>query len=352
VTSKEAEDFLRSFRIHEPTEKEDPPSKERQPPIGKIPPGWKKFTSPEGGFTVLMPGDPKPRTDKSPGGVQTTYLAMDTKSKSAYSVSFQLTPPGVDPRDKKFRTAIFDQTAQGLSGATKGKIIKAEDIVHGELSGREYVVQAPGYFGVMRVYVVDNRFFIQVVGSTSQQETTTGASIFMPSLEVHDMLPGEKQPPSKQSKWREFTSKEDRFTIMMPSDPKISRQKGPGGGAVNTYVAATDANATVLVTVSDVPPKAQKSALDAAIKGYLSTAGAKVTRQQPVNMQKHQGQEIHFSNQFQTTGVARFFVIDNQVFTLAVTANAQSLPQEAQAFFNSFRTLGGGGIVPPKKKKF
>lgn len=337
----------------DPPQKKDPPSKEDRPkeePSGKVPDGWKSFASKENGFQVLFPGDPKSRTDKSPTGAQVnTFAAVGPSAKLICLVGVETIPAGVDIEDKQIRRTIFDNAAKGVTiGFPKSKITKEDEVMLREHAGREYEVQAPGFYGLLRVYLMNGRVYLQMAGSPTQAETMTGANIFFPSLQfTQPEAPDPKQPTKTPTAWKEFTSKEDRFSIMFPTEPKVTRNKTPFGQQ-NTYHAAQEDPQTIyVVSATDVPPKEQKFALDQAIKGYLgSIPGAKVTRQQPVPFQKYQGREIQFAGPKQSTGVTRFFLIDRQVFILAAVANGPTLPQDAQTFFNSFRVQGES----PKKK--
>jgi hypothetical protein len=126
-------------------------------------PSWERFTSREGGFSVLLPGTPMQRTKslKTPFGTvnMTMVLAMDPDAGSCYGVVYADFPADlVRPGNTD---DILDAVGMGMVQGAKGKLRDTKEIKFGAHPGRELEMELPGGTGIgrARVYLVKGRLY-------------------------------------------------------------------------------------------------------------------------------------------------------------------------------------------------
>ncbi len=114
---------------------------------------WIKYNSPEGRYSILLPGEPKLSTQESAmatGEKFTQYIAASRDSSGAVCMVGHFDfPPGT--------TFSFDDGRDGMVAAVKGTLISEKTISLGSYPGRELKVSAMGADG--NGYIVRARFY-------------------------------------------------------------------------------------------------------------------------------------------------------------------------------------------------
>jgi hypothetical protein len=137
----------------------------------------KVFSSKEGGFTVLLPGDPKAdvKKHKGPGGnkeVANHIFTVDQKT-AAYVVAYMIDPGLAKAGEAGIKKAL-ENARRGAEASTRGKPIdKDKPITLDGHPGLEFQLDVPN-LGIYRsrVYIVGDRFYqVSILGP---KEVATG----------------------------------------------------------------------------------------------------------------------------------------------------------------------------------
>jgi hypothetical protein len=132
---------------------------------------FKLFTSKEGKFTVLMPGQPKEEKSVDKAGateVTTNMFTCEVDSDRVVLVGFsELPPASSDPANVD---KVLDASAGSTERVVKGKILSLEKISLGKHPGREVQIEVPESKWIVKVhyYLVGTRLYqVYCIGPAS-----------------------------------------------------------------------------------------------------------------------------------------------------------------------------------------
>jgi hypothetical protein len=122
---------------------------------------WKEFTSPEGRFSVRMPGTPTDQAQKinSPVGTIELHVFVVEQSGAQYLVAYNDYPEAMvrsgDPEK------VLDGARNGVVANVRGKLVSEVKITLQQFPGREVRVMIPDGAQIMqtRLYFVKNRLY-------------------------------------------------------------------------------------------------------------------------------------------------------------------------------------------------
>jgi len=139
---------------------------------------WIKYNSPEGRYSVLLPGEPKLSTQEaaaSTGEKFTQYMAASEDSMAVYMVGYFDVAP-----DKTFS---FEKARDGFIAAVKGTLLSEKVISLAGYPGREANVSANGGSGAeyliqVRFYQVEKRIYVIqfIVAKSADAEVSAAKS--------------------------------------------------------------------------------------------------------------------------------------------------------------------------------
>jgi len=165
-----------------------PAQKEKKPaPAAKEEkPGWKKFTSREGGFSVLMPGTPVAKREAVPtplGPIATYFFSLEVQQGTNLTVSFAEVPQGLlglEGVDDLLLTMARDAAVKQVDG----KLLKDEPVkLNQRIPGREFQIDVGlGSILRMRVFLVQNRVYQIVAAGPKDYATGKDADKFLDSF--------------------------------------------------------------------------------------------------------------------------------------------------------------------------
>jgi len=137
---------------------------------------WKEFSSPDGGYRLLMPGTPKGET-RAQGGVTVNAQTVELKD-GAFLVSYTDLPAGTP-----FNS---DAAIQGMATTYQGKVLSQADYAIGGKPGKgfELEINQPKGFAVGRMAVVDNRLYQLLVIGANRRATDSEVQKFFDSFEL------------------------------------------------------------------------------------------------------------------------------------------------------------------------
>ncbi len=95
---------------------------------------WQNYTSPDGHYSVLMPGTPKSQSQQTAGF--TVHSDAVELSNSAYVVSYADLPRGA-PFD-------LDGPVKGAVNGMKAELVQSKEITMEGKPGREFTFKGPG----------------------------------------------------------------------------------------------------------------------------------------------------------------------------------------------------------------
>ena len=156
-------------------------------PAAAAPPAaqWKEFRSPDGGFVVLLPGEPS--LDRK--SMQTDFGAIDmhmytVASDNMYcSVAFYDVPTGIG----KTNDVLLEDTCNGfVKGANLTEKAERRAISLGAHPGREIIGESPdGAFLLMaRYYLVGKRIYLVMVGTAIAEASSPDVGRYLDSFRL------------------------------------------------------------------------------------------------------------------------------------------------------------------------
>lgn len=140
---------------------------------------WTSFTPDKGGFSVSMPGQPKPnmQTLNTPAGDMNTYFYTSTLEggKINYTVSYVDLPQGMTqmPAD-----LLLEAIGSGLTGDERVKVLNEQVINLESYPGRAFKIESQNRAIVHhRAYLVKQRIYQIAVEVPAAQEKTLSSDV-------------------------------------------------------------------------------------------------------------------------------------------------------------------------------
>jgi hypothetical protein len=146
---------------------------------------WKEFRSPEGGFVVLLPGEPTLDRKATPTdfGQIDMHMYTVTTANMYCSVAFYDVPAGLNkPVD-----TLLDDTCNGfVKGANLTEKAERRAIALGSHPGREIIGESPdGAFLLMaRYYLVGKRIYLVMVGTAIAEASSPEVGRYLDSFRL------------------------------------------------------------------------------------------------------------------------------------------------------------------------
>ena len=130
-------------------------------PAQEAQPQWKQFSSPEGGFTILMPVPPTQKSqtaDSAPMSLDAHFFTASLEEgKVTYTVSYTNLPEEMAQFPPNL---ILDSLSSRFTNDSKLKLLNQKDINLERYSGKEFKFEAPGEILVSyRAYLVEKRLY-------------------------------------------------------------------------------------------------------------------------------------------------------------------------------------------------
>jgi tetratricopeptide (TPR) repeat protein/S1-C subfamily serine protease len=125
---------------------------------------WQKFSSSDGGFSVLMPGKPQESIQRNSLSNLRVFIATQKSRSVVFEVNYnltniRLTDPANPSRSVTNPSPEFFK-GFGNSIVGKGRLLKEQDVRLNGYSGREIIFQtSDGLFNRIRLYYANQRFY-------------------------------------------------------------------------------------------------------------------------------------------------------------------------------------------------
>ncbi len=140
---------------------------------------WRKFTSVEGGFSVLMPGKPNNFSLKLNANAQENdvrgYAITQYQGTVGYLVVYHDFP--FKTLQKEQAIQLLDMFADGFVKGTKGNLLNQRRVTLKGYPGKEVAVEHENKIVKVRMYLVNQRLYIVGVEMTKEKEKNLSKSI-------------------------------------------------------------------------------------------------------------------------------------------------------------------------------
>ena len=150
------------------------------------------------------------------------------------------------------------------------------------------------------------------------------------------------------AQWINYTSPTGRYSVLMPSQPKLITQEGKtsSGGKVPQYVAvAEDSSATYMMAYFDYTA-ANSFSFDKARDGMLSNVKGTLLSEKSISLGGYPGREAKISgnnNGVEFLARVRFYDVNKRVYIIQFIVSKTNDTSEAAAtatkFFDSFKVV-------------
>lgn len=125
---------------------------------------WKELSSAEGGFKVLMPGTPSPKTDEietATGKVRQTNYVIST-GVGAYIASY-VDLPIHSEEPEAIKRALNAGRDNALAQNASNKLLSEKELTLDGHAGREWIVDGGNFILRARAYLVKGRLYQMVL---------------------------------------------------------------------------------------------------------------------------------------------------------------------------------------------
>jgi hypothetical protein len=123
-------------------------------------PEFKEFSSPEGKFSILMPGNPE-KKEQNVKGIKMVSYGVETKAWS-YGVAYGDMLPNT--------TFSPSGAVQGIASVFQGKVLSEKDFTFEGATGKEFEIESTKPKGHVsgRIIVINNRIYQYFVGGNER----------------------------------------------------------------------------------------------------------------------------------------------------------------------------------------
>ncbi len=155
-------------------------------PVGPAP--WRKFSSAEGRFNILMPVAPKvsSREAEGPAGKLTLHVYDASNSRGYFAVTYADYPGAA--RDPAHAEQVLDGVRTGVLRGVKGELISEKKISLKGHPGREFKasgkVQGIDVVFTWRIYLVGQRLYQLAVGAQAKDAAHPDVAKFLTSFDL------------------------------------------------------------------------------------------------------------------------------------------------------------------------
>lgn len=150
---------------------------------------WSRFSPPEGGFSILMPGTPEEASQNV--GTEEEPLTLRgfrsiRENEAIYLVVYNDIPEEYISNPKKIKSE-FDKIPQETAKGFKGRLVSQKNITLNGYKGKEFKVQASrGIIFRGRAYLANNRVYLIGVATAKERYLRRTIPGFLNSFQIGD----------------------------------------------------------------------------------------------------------------------------------------------------------------------
>jgi hypothetical protein len=145
-------------------------------------PGWTKFTSPEGRFSVLMPGTPEDKVETTPSdhGPYTTHLLILRQPRNVFLIGWV----DYDPSFNFNRQTELEMNRDNFVKGVNARLLETRLTRIDGYQALEFTAENANRIFRSRVYMVGRRPYQLVIGSPKGIDDTVNINRFFNSFKV------------------------------------------------------------------------------------------------------------------------------------------------------------------------
>jgi hypothetical protein len=155
------------------------------------------------------------------------------------------------------------------------------------------------------------------------------------------MLTGCGKKEETKDTWVEFTSKEGRFSVLMPKQPTVRKQTAPGSVEVHMFLVEYTAVAYG-VLYNDLAGKVTdpEKALDDGRAGAVRSSGGVLLTEKKISLDGYPGREIRIKTRDNIIYTARIYVVGQRFYQIIVTTpEGMDISKPMKKFMDSFKLI-------------
>ena len=318
----------------------------QQPAMRPPAQSWTQFQSKEGGFSILMPGQPTRKVvhiETAAGTMDSIMFKADIDSAS-YQVAYfdiMFAPSGDDLINK-----LLDGARDGGLGETKSQLVGETQITLDGFLGREIKAKSPKGFIISRLYMVKDRLYGTIIEGLEKIDSPAAIK-FLDSFKLVKII-----SPVEEAGWVEFSSVEGGFSVWMPGKPfeqpvpeDFQKTLEKAGISMRMFMYVMPKGDVFMAGYSDLEggysgPDWQKQFLDGVRNGMVSKSKGKLLSEKPIAAAGYHSREFIIEV---PTGIIRnrTYVIGNRSYQLHchTPLKVQDKTKTCDMFFDSFRLV-------------
>jgi len=319
---------------------------------------WKVFTSPEGQFSVDLPGSPRPNTlVKDVSGVKISLYQFGVESIGQNGFLAQYNEiPEIILGQPNLAEGLLTGSRNGLVNQIKGgRLVSEKSLYLNKFPGKEMVAENDEQTVRARVFVIEPRIYMMIVAAPKGQAFTSDANRFIDSFKL--IMDGPQVISDHPStgiaiagQWVIFSPTDGRFNVELPGAPSAAQetvQTSAGPMVVHRYnYTNNEIKHKFSLQYADYPEKLLQKMTNAetvlrnASEGDVDRIKGTLVSEKPLKMDRYTGREVRIDNADISIKV-KLFLVDKRLYKI-ITEKPKSLMFSADddRFLSSFQVSG------------
>ncbi len=317
---------------------------------------WQTFSSAEGGFTLLLPGNPQEQRQpvSTAAGSADAIMYITEVGGTAFGVGYSDFPGSAAKADPQ---AVLKGARDGAVKNVNGTLVGEKPIELAGHPGLEIAVEMPAGAAVpggaiyrAQLYLVGNRLYQVIYVALKKGDDPDDYQKLFDSFQLNN--PSAPDTPSSTSlsssslkDWIEYRSDEGGFTVLLPAEPKVQTQlTDTAAGTVQLTMALTEMeNYATGVSFNEIPSEASanpETLLAGGRKGAAENLKGTVVSDKPIKLGPYPGTEFVVETSNNLIYTARVYVVDDRLYQILFLAPKDQIDQfDVHGFFDSFTLL-------------
>lgn len=317
---------------------------------------WQTFSSKEGNFTLLLPGQPKEQRQpvSTAGGQVDAIMYITEVGSTAFGAGYSDFPGNARQADPQ---AVLKGARDGAAKNVNGTVIEEKSIELAGYPGLEIAVEVPAGVAVpggalyrARIYLIGNRLYQVIYVALKKDYHPDEYQKLFDSFQLNNP-PAPSSPSSTSSShaslkdWIEYRSEEGGFTILLPGKPQEQTQSTDtaAGTVPLTMALAEMENYAAGVSFNEIPMEAAvdpEKILAGGRKGAAQNLKGTVVSDKPIRLGAYPGSEFVVETPNNLIYTARIYVVNDRLYQILFLASKDQIDQfDVQGFFDSFTLL-------------
>ncbi|CAG0934853.1 hypothetical protein TFLX_03709 [Thermoflexales bacterium] len=317
---------------------------------------WQRFSSTEGGFSILLPARPKEQrqpVNTAAGSVEAIMYIAEVKG-TAFGAGYSDFPTSALEADSQ---AVLEGARDGAAKNINGTVLDEKPIELAGYPGLEIVIEMPAGAAVpggamyrAQLYLVGQRLYQVIYVALKADENPAEYQKLFDSFHLDN-------PPTPSSSsstsaaglslkdWIEYRSAEGGFTVLLPAEPEVKTQSADtAAGTVQLTMAMAEAkNYAAGVSFNEIPSKASgdpETLLAGGREGAAKNLKGIVVSNKPIKLGAYPGTEFVVKTPSDLIYTARLYLVDDRLYQILFLVPKEQLDQfDVQGFFDSFTLL-------------